>query len=122
MIGVILMRQRTLKSFFDKFFWFIVSAMPLIYYAFSFLSRAYTPVPLDQFFSVLGVKVESTLVYGTLLDLFGTGGICPLFDSPEIFSIMAWFVNVQLIHLAVDFLLFIPRLAHSFMDRWCTRD
>lgn len=112
------MRKRNFAFVIDSIFWFLVSAMPIVLYGLSFLSRNYTPVALDNFFTFIGAEQDTTVVYGVLLDIFGTSGVLPLFDSPEIFTILSYFVNVQIIHLAVDFLLFIPRLAHDFLKRF----
>lgn len=100
----------------DGIFWYLIYAMPFILYGLSFLSRTYTPVSLTAFFDFCGIDVSSSLVCSTLADIFGTSGIFPLFDDPVVFQIFAWFVNCMIIHLAVDFLLFIPRLCHKFID------
>ena len=69
------------------------------------------------FMKSLGL-VDSGLIYKSLFDLFGTGGILPLFSAENnaILVFLSYFVSVEIVHLAVDFLLFIPRLAHKYMN------
>lgn len=55
------------------------------------------------------------IIVNTLGDIFGTGGVMPLFDNDTPFIIFAWFIGVYLLHLLVDFILFIPRIAHKWM-------
>lgn len=55
------------------------------------------------------------IIVNSLADIFGTGGIMPMFDNDTPFIIFAWFIGVYLLHLLVDFLLFIPRIAHKWM-------
>lgn len=116
------MRKRNLTCVFDNIFWYTLYALPVIFYLFAFISRNYTPVAFDVFFDFIGVDVHTTLVYGTLLDLFGTSGVFPLFDNPTVFTVLTWFVNVFIIHLCIDFLLFIPRLAHKWMSKFSSSD
>lgn len=55
------------------------------------------------------------IIVNSLSDIFGSGGIMPMFDNDTPFIIFAWFIGVYLLHLLVDFLLFIPRIAHKWM-------
>lgn len=55
------------------------------------------------------------IIVNTLGDIFGKGGVMPMFDNDTPFIIFAWFIGVYLLHLLVDFILFIPRIAHKWM-------
>lgn len=116
------MRKRNFSFCLDNFFWYVIYFMPIIFYCFAFLSHVYTPPAFDVFFEFIGVDVATTQTYGVLLDIFGTSGVMPLFDSPEIFTVLAWFINCVIVHLAVDFLLFIPRLAHKWLGALTQND
>ena len=61
-----------------------------------------------------GFASENVIV-NTLFGLFGRTGFFPLFNTRAPFIIFGWFIGVYLGHLAVDFLLFIPRWAHKFI-------
>ena len=106
----------------DNIFWYLIYALPFLWYGIAFLSRNYTPVSLGSFFDFVGFDVSSSITFTTLAELFGSSGILPLFDNPVVIQIFAWFVNCMIIHLAVDFLSFIPRLCHKFMDKLCQND
>lgn len=116
------MRKRTIANLVDSAFWFIVSILPLALYLITCLSyklqsstdslTAFLP-----FMKNLGL-VDSGIIYNSLSDLFGSSGILPLFsaDNNAILLFLSYFVSVQIVHLAVDFLLFIPRLGHKYMN------
>ena len=116
------MRKRTIANLVDSAFWFLVSILPLALSLITCLSyklqsstdslTAFLP-----FMKSLGL-VDSGLIYKSLSDLFGSSGILPLFsaDNNAILLFLSYFVSVQIVHLAVDFLLFIPRLGHKYMN------
>lgn len=69
-----------------------------------------------DFVNTMGFEFATdNLIVNTLGDIFGTGGIMPLFDNDTPFIIFAWFIGVYLLHLLVDFILFIPRIAHKWL-------
>lgn len=111
------MRRRNFSHALDSIFWYIIYALPFLWYGLSFLSATYTPVGLGDFFNFVGFDISSSITFTTLAEIFGASGILPLFDNPVVIQIFAWFINCLIIHLAVDFLLFIPRLAHKFIGK-----
>ena len=116
------MRKRTIANLVDSAFWFLVSILPLALYLITCLSyklqsstdslTAFLP-----FMKNLGL-MDSGIIYNSLSDLFGSSGILPLFsaDNNAILLFLSYFVSVQIVHLAVDFLLFIPRIGHKYMN------
>lgn len=116
------MRKRTIANLVDSAFWFLVSILPLLLYLITCLSyklqsstdslTAFLP-----FMKNLGL-MDSGIIYNSLSDLFGSSGILPLFsaDNNAILLFLSYFVSVQIVHLAVDFLLFIPRIGHKYMN------
>ncbi len=116
------MRKRTIANLVDSVFWFLVSILPLLLYLITCLSyklqsstdslTAFLP-----FMKNLGL-MDSGIIYNSLSDLFGSSGILPLFsaDNNAILLFLSYFVSVQIVHLAVDFLLFIPRIGHKYMN------
>lgn len=116
------MRKRTIANLVDSAFWFLVSILPLALYLITCLSYKLksstdTLTAFLPFMKNLGL-MDSGIIYNSLSDLFGTTGILPLFsaDNNAILLFLSYFVSVQIVHLAVDFLLFIPRLAHKYMN------
>lgn len=115
------MRKRTINNLADRLFWLIVALLPLLLYAVQFFAyelNALTTFPTFyeymQNFGILGDSV----VASAMSDIFGSDGILPLFtanSAPLLF--LSWFVGVEIVHLAVDFLVFIPRLCHKWMEK-----
>ena len=116
------MRKRTIANLVDSAFWFLVSILPFALYLITCLSYKLqsstdTLTAFLPFMKNLGL-MDSGIIYKSLSDLFGSTGILPLFsaDNNAILLFLSYFVSVQIVHLAVDFLLFIPRLAHKYMN------
>lgn len=121
------MRKRTMSNLADHVFWLLVALLPLVLYVVQFFAYDLTTVisfaPFDSFMTTFGVSTDS-VVYTSLVGLFGAEGTLPLFSgttsAPILF--LSYFVAVEIIHLAVDFLLFIPRLCHKYMEKFTQGD
>lgn len=75
-------------------------------------------VSLSSAMSSLGLSVlESNQIYVVLSQIFATTGILPLFVASDVILYMSYFISVFIIHLFVDFILFIPRLAHKWLTK-----
>lgn len=116
------MRKRTIANLVDSAFWFLVAILPLALYLITCLSYKLqsstdTLTAFLPFMKNLGL-MDSGIIYNSLRDLFGSGGILPLFsaDNNAILVFLSYFVSVEIVHLAVDFLLFIPRIGHKYMN------
>lgn len=106
------MRKKTIKYGLDELMWYIVYLLPLI--AYGVYSIHHDPGSFGSFMSTFGILVNNPVAVA-LQDLFGTEGILPLFDNSGFLLYFAYFVQTFIIHLAVDFLLFIPRYAHKWL-------
>lgn len=121
------MRKKTMSNLADHVFWLLVALLPLVLYVVQFFAYELTTVttftPFDSFMQTFGVSTSS-VVYTSLVDLFGVDGILPLFSGSNSAPILflSYFVAVEVIHLAVDFLLFIPRLCHKYMEKFTQGD
>ena len=121
------MRKRTMTNLADHVFWLLVALLPLVLYVVQFFAYELTTVttftPFDTFMTTFGVSTSS-VVYTSLADLFGANGTLPLFSGSSSAPILflSYFVAVEIIHLAVDFLLFIPRLCHKYMEKFTQGD
>lgn len=116
------MRKRTIANLVDSFFWLLVAILPIVLYLITCFSYKLTNatdsvIGFLPFMKSLGL-VDSGLIYKSLSDLFGTAGILPLFSAENnaILVFLSYFVSVEIVHLAVDFLLFIARLGHKYMN------
>lgn len=122
------MRKRTITFVADKAFWLIVALLPLIIYALQFLIYELPSVTTEMpsfvsFMQDFGIS-QNSICYEVMYDLFGQDGILKLFDgsSNAVLLFLAYFCSVEIIHLAVDFIVFIPRLSHKFMNKFCQEE
>lgn len=55
----------------------------------------------------------------TMLSIFGENGAFPLFDSynQSIVYYLSYCVNIEIVHVLFDVLVFIPRLAHKWVGK-----
>ena len=111
------MRERTQKNLFDNIFWYLIYLLPLIIWVVvSF--RTGNIVSLSNALETMGLKVlENNQILINLSEIFGSNGVLPLFVSTDILLYISYFICVFLIHLFVDFLLFIPRIAHKWLNK-----
>lgn len=120
------MRKRTIKFTADLVFWYILYFLPVMVYLFYMLaqpSQTTNLVNLEQLFTTCGFEfVSNNIIFTNLTDIFGANGILPLFQDIGIFYVFTWFISVYLCHLLVDFLLFIPRLAHKYLNLFTQGD
>lgn len=111
------MRERTLKSLFDKIMWYGIYLFPLICYAFLCLSFQYngsnqlldfysfmeSMTGFGQYGGDLFVIVRS--LFADVLNVTDTGGI-------EMYVV--YLVVITIVHVIFDIIVFIPRLFHNF--------
>lgn len=116
------MRKRTVITIADHLFWLIVALLPILLFVVQFFSYELTTTSesLPTFISFMeqfGIS-DMSIIYVSLQDIFGAEGILPLFGagSNVLLTYMTYFVVVEIVHLAVDFLVFIPKLCHKWMD------
>ena len=113
----------------DKFFWFLVLMLPVIswcVYLFSFNGYGDAGSSLISFGSWLtnqftGSGVTSNVVYVTLNGIFGSSGVFPTF-GPSFLFFVTYLINVELIHVFYDVIVFIPRLAHKWISKAVQND
>ena len=113
------MRKKTLNRFFDYFFWFLLGVVPLILYVVYVAKNGnFDFTIIDMFESIgFGLVVDSSnVVYTALSSIFGVGGILPFISSNGLLYFLSYFIIVFILHLFIDFVLFIPRLAMKWLD------
>lgn len=113
------MRKRTINHLSDTIFWYIIYLLPVMCYLILLASRHGGEVPtITAYFENFNIPVVTDLVTEALLSLFGSDGILPLFGSGVGVPVFSWYISMMIIHLAVDFLLFIPRLCHKWLNKF----
>jgi len=114
------MRKRTITHFFDTLMWYLLYLLPVLVFLFALLAM---PLPdLCSYVSNSPISaIKDTFIFEALDSVFGANGLLPLFSgSANVFLLYyaTYFISVMLLHLFVDFLVFIPRLAHKWMSNF----
>lgn len=109
------MRKKTLKCLFDNILWYMVYMLPLLLLLIHWFKTGDVSLINAMSSSGLGIFADNP-IYTSLLSIFGEDGILPLFASADVVAYCSYFVSTFIIHLFVDFLLFVPRLAHKWMS------
>lgn len=89
--------------------------------SFTYESSTVTDVSYDfsfeAFVNSMGFEFATdNFIVTTLEDMFGAQGVMPLFNDTAPFIIFGWYICVFIVHLMVDFLMFIPKFAHKWME------
>lgn len=110
------MRKRTMNNLFENLMWYLIYLMPLLLWV-GVSVRVGHFCSLANTFDVIGLNIlTDNVILGTFIQIFGVGGVIPLFVSSDILIYVSYFVSVYLIHLLVDFLLFIPKISHKWLS------
>lgn len=127
------MRKRTIRIACDTIFWYLLYFLPIIITLCLCLGAFQgewtsswdgdpTTAPFAFLFGNVLYDFEifyQNPVYTTLVSIFGENGVLPFFSEYSvIFTYFTYFVSVYLLHLVVDFILFIPRLCHKWMNKF----
>lgn len=120
------MRKERQTKLFDNIMWYIIYLLPILLtfslmlfnskvhfadnsFTFDFLSTLESNLTL--------LTSNNNIVYTTLNDIFGTTGIMPLFNNTVLILYFTYFVNCTIIHVVIDILAFIPRIAEKLIDK-----
>ena len=122
------MRKKTIKFTADTIFWYVIYFLPVL----SYLLFCFTePVNVAQTGVITGFNTyittafnftENTFIYSILADIFGSNGVFNLGLDNALILCLSWFIGTFIIHLAVDFVLFIPRLCHKWLKDFTQGD
>lgn len=116
------MRKKTVNHLADTIFWYLLYFLPVLGYLLYLIaepSNGTTLVSISDFFNSIDIGfVTDNIVINTLKGLFGAEGALPLFATNAPFNIFGWFICTYIGHLTVDFILFIPRLCHKYMEKF----
>lgn len=111
------MRKKTVKCVADTIFWYGLYFLPVLGYLLFLLAEPSTGTSVMSFSAWIDSAdfFSGGVVYDVLDSIFATGDYG--FQLPDgIIVFFSWFVSVYLMHLAIDFLLFIPRIAHKWLN------
>lgn len=96
--------------------WLFLALLPLFLYL-AVVLASYSSFPsFAEFFSEkFAFIVNENFIYTCIDSIFGPEGTCPILSDVFV-SYLTYYVVVELAHLVIDVLLFIPRLAHGWMS------
>lgn len=121
------MRKRTIKNMASTIFWYILYFLPVlvsIIYVFKtsgffFSAEGDNFISIPYLIDILGdnsLHINEGIIYESLMALFSIAdGVLPLMVGDIWASYLSWFVGMYLCHIAVDIILFVPKLAHKWM-------
>lgn len=112
------MRKRSILNLADTLFWYLIYLLPVLMYLLNCINHDVTAFESFMTTTLGFVFAADNVIYTALVALLGVDGILPLFTSAAPIMMVAWFASMVLLHLMVDFILFIPRLAHKWLGKF----
>lgn len=111
------MRKKTITHIIDCSFWALIAILPLIAYIVILWHSGSAGVDIATVFSRAGFDiVTDNVIFNGLSQLFGVNGVMPFYANDNLLIYLSYFIFVEITHVAVDVLLFIPRFAHKLMN------
>lgn len=115
-------RKKTLCDITDFIIWNAIGLLPILYAIITCVIATNNSVVYRSFAdSVLeftsSITIESNTLYWVLHNIFGVSTFGINLNCEPLLKCIAFFGTVKLIHLVLDFILFIPTLITKFMSR-----
>lgn len=108
------MKQLLKTKTLNKLFWVLIYITPLIIWAIGYIHH--TPL-LTTILTEIGIN-ENNIITTTILQIFGENGILYLFTTNSaILYYLSYYVIMNIIHIIIDLILILPRIAQSFNDK-----
>lgn len=101
-------KKHNLSHFFDILFWFLVSILPFLIWKFQIEAVATT----DTFFT----WVNNNMAFGFIKDIFDNVASSIFNSSFPLSGFLSYLVAAEIFHVLFDVVVFIPRLAHKFVN------
>lgn len=111
------MRTRTIETIIDRGFWFLVLVLPVVAYCIQLVHFQVDFASIMQQFYIN----DTNVIYTTLVAIFGTGGYLPFIDTSTtnvLLLYMCYFFCIELVHIIVDVLLFVPKICVNILDKY----
>lgn len=97
-----------------KAFWYLVLALPVLAYIFALWGG--NAVSFADVASQFALPLQDSVVGSTISGIFGADGVLPLVTA-DFMAYFNYFVGVELIHITIDVLLFLPTLLQKCWER-----
>ena len=116
------MRKKTVNHLADTIFWYVLYFLPVIAYLLFLIAEPSTGINNVNFLTFIDNCgfgfVQDNIIVNGLRGIFGVNGTLPFFTTDLPFVIFTWYVGVTIAHLFVDFMIFIPKLAHKWLNKF----
>lgn len=114
------MSKKKFNYIFDVLFYCFFTIMPILAYVIHL--HHFNDATLLSFFQQFDI-INTNVIFTSLEQLFGTTGIFPMFDDGSvIYYIFTYMIMINLLHLFVDFILFIPNICHKYLNYFYQKD
>ena len=111
------MRKRTINHVAETIFWNVIYFIPVIAYLILLWNGGIST--FGSVFDTIGLNIATnSTAFSSLASLFGTEGNLPLFANTDLLVFFAYYINVFIAHIFVDFILFIPKIAKKWMNKF----
>lgn len=114
------MSKKKINYLYDILYYALFSLIPIIAYIVH--QHHFADATLMSFFQEFGI-LNTNVIFTALVDMFGTNGYLPLLDSTSVvFYMFTYMAIVVIVHLVIDFIIFIPRLAHKYLNYFYNKE
>ena len=108
------MKHLLKKKNINTLFWITIYTLPILIVLIQ--SIHHTPT-LYSIVESMGI-FENNIIYNTIIDIFGNNGALQLFtQNSGIVYYFTYFISMNILHIGVDVILLLPRIAQSFADK-----
>lgn len=111
------MRTKTLENIIDRGFWALVLLMPILAYL---IINHHGSTDFITVLSQFNVN-DTNIIYTGLNTIFGSNGYIPFLDTTStnvVLLYMSYFVMLELVHIFVDVILFVPKICVNILDKY----
>lgn len=114
------MTKKKIHYIYDLLYYAIFMLIPVLGYLIHL--HHFDNVTLISFFSEMGV-LDTNVIFTALVEMFGTNGYLPLIESTStLFYVFTYMAIVSLLHLVIDMIMFIPKLAHKYLTNFAEKE
>lgn len=97
-------------------FWSLIYTLPLLILLIQSINGSVT---LLSVLNIVGIN-DNNIIVSVITNIFGSSGVIHLVaDNSPIIIYLSYVVIMNIIHIAIDVLLLLPRIAQSFSDKIC---
>lgn len=94
----------------DSLFWWLIALLPILVY---FISVFHVGAELSQFNSYVDL-----FTFDYVADIFNRIFTENLAFPSILVNYLSYFISVEIIHIFVDVVVFLPRWFHGLLERW----